>query len=273
VNFVTAHDGFTLADLVSYEQKHNDANGENNNDGANDNHSRNWGAEGPTDDVGIKTIRERSMRNLLATLIFSQGVPMILHGDEIGRTQKGNNNVYAQDNELSWMNWNLSDEQKRLLGYTQRLIALRQANPVLRRRQFFRGQSVSSEGHKDLTWIRPDGQEMTQQEWNNPDNHTLGMLIHGNATDETDDRGRPIKGDTMILLVNGGEQEATFKLPHIDGEGMWLEVVDTAKEETHALSSGEAKLQAFSIQLLRFGSNRRVISEPQLPGTEGGPAQ
>jgi glycogen operon protein len=213
------------------------------------------------------------MRNFLATLIFSQGVPMISHGDEIARTQKGNNNAYAQDNEISWMNWELNDDQKRMLGYTQRLVALRQANPVLRRRQFFRGQSVSSEGHKDLTWIRPDGQEMTQQEWDNPKNHTLGMLIHGNATDETDDRGRPIKGDTMILLVNGGDQPVTFKLPHIDGEGMWLEVVDTAKEETHALSSGEATLQAYSMQLLRFGSNRRVIAEPQLPGTEGGPAQ
>ena len=273
VNFVTAHDGYTLADLVSYEQKHNEANGENNQDGANDNFSRNWGVEGPTDDPSIQAIRERSMRNLLATLIFSQGVPMILHGDEIGRTQKGNNNVYAQDNELSWMNWNLTDDQKRLLGYTQRLIALRQANPVLRRRQFFRGQSVSSEGHKDLTWLRPDGEEMSLGEWDNPNNHTVGMLIHGNATDETDDRGRPIKGDTMILIVNGGDQPVTYKLPHIDGEGMWLEVVDTAKDETHALSSGEATLQGFSLQLLRFGSNRRVIAEPQAPGTEGGPAQ
>ena len=273
VNFVTAHDGYTLADLVSYEQKHNETNGENNSDGANDNESRNWGVEGPTEDPGIRTIRERSMRNLLATLIFSQGVPMISHGDEIARTQMGNNNAYAQDNETSWMNWSLSDEQKRLLGYTQRLIALRQANPVLRRRQFFRGQSVSSGGHKDLTWIRPDGHEMTQQEWSTPGNRTLGMLIHGDATDETDGRGRPIKGDTMILVVNGGDQPVTFQLPHIDGEGMWLEVVDTAKDETHALSSGSATLVPFSMQLLRFGSNRRVIAEAQLPGTEGGPAQ
>ena len=269
VNFVTAHDGYTLADLVSYEQKHNETNGENNSDGANDNESRNWGVEGPTEDPGIRTIRERSMRNLLATLIFSQGVPMISHGDEIARTQMGNNNAYAQDNETSWMNWSLSDEQKRLLGYTQRLIALRQANPVLRRRQFFRGQSVSSGGHKDLTWIRPDGHEMTQQEWSTPGNRTLGMLIHGDATDETDGRGRPIKGDTMILVVNGGDQPVTFQLPHIDGEGMWLEVVDTAKDETHALSSGSATLVPFSMQLLRFGSNRRVTAESQLPGTEG----
>ena len=272
VNFVTAHDGFTLNDLVSYEQKHNELNGEDNNDGANDNYSRNWGVEGPTDDPGIKTIRERSMRNFLATLIFSQGVPMISHGDEIARSQQGNNNAYAQDNEISWMNWELTDDQRRMLGYTQRLIALRQANPVLRRRQFFRGHSVSPEGHKDLTWIRPDGEEITQQEWDNPHTHTLGMLIHGNATDETDDRGRPIKGDTMILLVNGADHQVTYKLPHIDAEGMWLEVVDTAKEETHALSSGEATLEAYSMQLLRFGSNRRVIAEPQLPGTEGGPA-
>jgi glycogen operon protein len=268
VNFVTAHDGFTLNDLVSYEQKHNEANGEDNKDGANDNHSRNWGVEGPTDDPGINAIRQRSMRNMLATLVFSQGVPMISHGDEIGRSQRGNNNAYAQDNELSWMNWELNDQQKKLLAYTQRIIAIRQSNPVLRRRQFFRGQSVSSAGHKDLTWIRHDGQEMSQDQWNDPRNHSLGMLIHGNATDETDDRGRPIKGDTMLLLVNAGDQPSTFKLPVVEGEGMWLEVVDTAKEEARELGGAEARLEPYSVQLLRFGSNRRVVAEPVAAGTE-----
>jgi glycogen operon protein len=269
VNFVTAHDGFTLADLVSYEQKHNEANGENNRDGTNDNHSRNWGVEGPSDDPGIKAIRQRSMRNMLATLILSQGVPMISHGDEIARSQQGNNNAYAQDNELSWMNWDLNDEQRKLLGYVQRLVALRQANPVLRRRQFFRGQSVSSEGHKDLTWIRTDGQEMAHEQWHDPKNHVLGMLIHGEATDETDDRGRPIKGDTMLLLVNGGDQPVQFRMPHTDGQGVWLEVVDTTKDEAHEICTSETMLQPYSLQLLRFGTDRRVISEPQAAGTEG----
>ena len=269
VNFVTAHDGFTLADLVSYEQKHNEANGENNNDGANDNHSRNWGAEGPTDDPGTRSLRERAMRNMLATLILSQGVPMISHGDEIARSQRGNNNAYAQDNELSWMNWELTDEQRRLLSYTQRLVALRQANPVLRRRQFFRGQLVSPVGHKDLTWVRWDGEEMGPDQWNDPNNRFLGMLIDGNATDETDDRGRPIKGDTMLLVVNSGDQPITFKPPAVAGEGMWLEVVDTAMEDAHEMRISDSTLKPFSLQLLRFGTDRRIILAPQPAGTEG----
>ena len=205
---------------------------------------------------------------MLATLVFSQGVPMISHGDEIGRSQRGNNNAYAQDNELSWMSWELNEQQKKLLAYTQRIIAIRQSNPVLRRRQFFRGQAVSSAGHKDLTWVRHDGHEMSQDQWNDPNNHSLGMMIHGNATDETDDRGRAIKGDTMLLLVNAGDQPTTFKLPQVAGEGMWLEVVDTAKEEAHELGGAEARLEPFSVQLLRFGSNRRVVAESALPGTE-----
>jgi len=269
VNFVTAHDGFTLADLVSYEQKHNEANGENNKDGTNDNHSRNWGAEGPSDDPGINAIRQRSTRNMLATLILSQGVPMISHGDEIGRSQRGNNNAYAQDNEVSWMNWELSEEQRQLLGFVQRLVALRQANPVLRRRQFFRGQSVSLEGLKDLTWVRADGLEMSHDQWHDPKNHVLGMLIHGDAIDETDDRGRPIKGDTMLLLVNGGEEPTQFRMPAIEGPGMWLAIVDTTKEDANEARTTETTLHPLSLQLLRFGVTRRAMSEPQLAGTEG----
>ena len=257
LNFIVAHDGFTLNDLVSYNEKHNDANGENNQDGHNDNISRNWGAEGPTDDEGILDIRFRMMRNFMATLAFSQGVPMIAHGDEIARTQKGNNNVYAQDNELSWMNWELDDRQRKLLEFTRKVFAIRHTNPVLRRRSFFRGKVISS-GTKDLTWIRPDGQEMTEAEWKNEQNLTLGMLIHGDATDDTDDRGRPIEGDTMLLVLNSGEGKVDFTLPAIAGEGVWVELVDTADDQSELVHNGRVDVEPYSLVLLRHGSERRL---------------
>jgi isoamylase len=163
VNFVVAHDGFTLNDLVSYESKHNAANGEENRDGADDNSSRNWGAEGPTDDPNIQKRRDKEIRNFLATLAFSQGVPMIAHGDEMARTQDGNNNVYAQDNEISWMKWDLDQREKEILQFAQRIFAIRRANPAFRRRYFFRGKPVES-GAKEMLWLRPDGMEMTDSE-------------------------------------------------------------------------------------------------------------
>jgi glycogen operon protein len=223
VNFVVAHDGFTLRDLVSYEAKHNDANGEDNQDGHNDNASRNWGAEGPTDDAAILDARDRAMRNFMATLACSQGVPMISHGDEIGRTQGGNNNAYCQDNETTWIDWDLDERQRALLEFTRRVFAIRQGNPVLRRRTFFRGQVIDHRGIKDLTWLRADGREMTQDDWQDPTAHAIGMLIDGQATDETDDRGVPIKGDTMLLLVNASAAEVEFALP----AGEWSTLVDT----------------------------------------------
>ena len=259
VNFVVAHDGFTLHDLVSYEQKHNEANGENNQDGANDNASRNWGAEGPTDDEGILDIRYRMMKNFIATLAFSQGVPMLAHGDEIARTQQGNNNVYAQDSELSWMNWELTDRQKDLLEFTRKVFAIRHLNPVLRRRTFFRGEVVSS-GVKDLTWVRPDGQEMTEGEWNNAGNLALGMLVHGEATDDTDDRGRPIRGDTMLLILNNGDGDLHFTLPQLQGEGVWVQLIDSAGGNTNRIADGWAGLAPHSVVLLRYGSERRFSS-------------
>src|SRR5919204_6218117 len=217
INCVTCHDGFTLHDLVSYERKHNEANGEGNRDGHDDNRSRNWGVEGPTDDPRILSVRRRSMRNFLATLAFSQGVPMISHGDEIGRTQHGNNNAYCQDNEITWVHWDLEDWQRALLAFAQRIFQIRHSNPVLRRRSFFRGQVVNSSGAKDLSWIRPDGQEMTQADWNDPKSHALGMLIHGEAADEIDDRGRPVKSDTLLVLVNNGRARQRFVLPLVEG--------------------------------------------------------
>ncbi len=252
---------------MSYEQKHNEANGEGNNDGHNDNISRNWGVEGDTQDEGILDMRFRTMRNFMATLAFSQGVPMIAHGDEIARTQQGNNNVYAQDNETSWMNWDLDDRRRALLAFTRKVFAIRHLNPVLRRRTFFRGQVMDHAGVKDLTWIRPDGQEMRQENWDDHITHALGMLVHGEATDETDDRGRPIHGDTMLLLLNASPVEVRFNMPAVDGPAqdgderranVWTVLVDTAQDEPRLTEAGVHALQPHSLVLLRHGRERRL---------------
>jgi len=246
INFTTCHDGFTLHDLVSYEQKHNEANGENNQDGANDNDSRNWGAEGPTDDAVILDARYRAMRNFIATLALSQGVPMISHGDEIARTQQGNNNTYCQDNEITWVSWKLDARQRALLEFTRKVFAIRAENPVLRRRTFFSGQVEEHRGLKDLTWLRPDGAEMAKDDWHQADAHALGMLIDGDATDETDETGAPIKGETMLLLVNASEVSVDFRMP----AGKWRAVIDTDDRPDPA---GEHyTLTPFSLVLLRL---------------------
>lgn len=258
VNFVTAHDGYTLRDLVTYEQKHNDANGEGNRDGHDDNLSRNWGVEGETDDAVIVEKRRRAIKNFLATLAFSQGVPMLSHGDELGRTQRGNNNAYAQDNETSWVDWTLAPWQRELLDFTRRVIAVRHANPVLRRRSFFRGRPVGAAGVKDLTWLRPDGQEMTDGDWHDG-GRAVGMLISGEAADETDDRGRPVKGDTMLLVLNGGFEPVRWQVPALDGRGEWLTLIDTAGEHTGApVHDGRVEVPGFSLLLLRYGAERRL---------------
>jgi len=273
VNFVTAHDGYTLHDLVSYERKHNEANGENNRDGHDDNISRNWGVEGATDDPQIQAMRWRAMRNFIATLAFSQGVPMISHGDEIARTQFGNNNAYAQDSELTWVHWELTARQKELLAFARKCFAVRHGNPVLRRRHFFRGVATTKGGPKDLSWIRPDGKEMTQQDWHDAGNHALGMLIYGGATDEADDRGRPLRGDTMLLLVNGGGTEACFFLQKLEGEreGIWAELIDTAQGEVRRVSGGCVTVEPHSLVLLRHGADRRVTEEAALSTVESVP--
>ncbi len=252
INFVTCHDGFTLRDLVSYERKHNEANGEDNRDGTDDNLSRNWGVEGPTEHVPTARTRERMVRNVLATLAFSQGVPMILMGDEMGRTQAGNNNAYCQDGEIAWVSWTLDARQRTLLDFAQRLFAIRRANPVLRRRSFFRGRPVADGGLKDVTWIRPDGEEMKEDDWNETCNHVLGMLIHGQSTDEVDERGRLISGDTLLLLVNAGARSRSCRLPALEEPGEWRELVNTARVGSHHLKVDEVQLAASSLILLCY---------------------
>jgi isoamylase len=251
VNFVTCHDGFTLHDLVSYESKHNEANGESNRDGTDDNQSRNWGVEGPTEAVHVIRMRERIKRNFLATLAFSQGVPMLSHGDELGRTQLGNNNAYCQDGPLSWVDWRLTPLQRELLAFTRAVFAIRAANPVLRRRNYFRREPDHPGGVKDLTWLRPDGSEMTEADWEDPGNHVLGMLILGEATDEVDERGRRLRGEAILLLTNGGARSRPFTLPPMETPGGWTEILNTAHPVPRVVREGKVSLVAHSLMLLR----------------------
>jgi isoamylase len=263
INFVTAHDGYTLYDLVSYEQKHNEDNGEGNRDGNNDNISRNWGAEGETTDEEILDERFRQMRDFIATLAFSQGVPMLSHGDEIARTQHGNNNAYAQDNETTWLHWDLDERQRELLAFTRRVLNIRHSHAVLRRRHFFRGEPTVKDGAKDVSWIRPDGLEMTGYDWDDRSGRALGMLIWGDATDETDDRGRPIVGETLLLILNNGADGVRFTLPGVEGNGMWTQLVDTAHRELEVRDSGYVDLAPFSLVMFRYGENRRMANDPR----------
>jgi glycogen operon protein len=264
INFVTAHDGYTLHDLVSYEQKHNEANGEGNRDGHNDNISRNWGVEGETTDDAILNYRYRTIKNLLATMVFSQGVPMLSHGDEIGRTQKGNNNAYAQDNEITWVNWDLDWRRKELLDYTRRVLAIRKSHPVLRRRHFFRGAAVDESGLKDVTWLRVDGGEMTEQDWKDPNLPAIGMLINGSATDEVNDRGHPVHDDTLLLVLSNSPNDLAFKLPELAARGIWAELVNTARAELTLLKEHCVRLLPYSLVLLRYGRDRRMAIEPNM---------
>ena len=231
INFVTAHDGFTLADLVSYEKKRNEANGEANRDGTHDNLSWNCGDEGATSDAGIRVLRARQKRNLLATLLLSQGVPMICGGDELGRTQRGNNNAYCQDNETSWFDWAHAPADRDLPAFVRRLIRFRRDHPVLRRRRFLRGTATGSGGNGDVAWFGPDGREMTDEAWQLAALKCLGMRLAGEALDETDERGRRVVDDTLLILFNAGDREAPFTLPGIgigsDRGAAWTRELDT----------------------------------------------
>ncbi|MBV9771124.1 MAG: glycogen debranching enzyme GlgX, partial [Bryobacterales bacterium] len=227
INFVTAHDGFTLHDLVSYNCKHNEDNQENNADGTNDNHSWNMGAEGPTDDAEIIERRERQKRNFLATLLLSQGVPMILGGDEISRTQNGNNNAYCQDNEITWVDWSLDERKIALLGYTQKLIQIRCNHPNLHRRKFFQDRAIRGSKEKDIVWLRPDGQEMSDEEWGKGWVRSLGLLLNGETVGDVDEDGEQIDDDTFLVLLNCHLEPIKFFVPPAPAGEKWEIIVDT----------------------------------------------
>lgn len=230
INFVTSHDGYTLNDLVSYNEKHNQDNGENNQDGDNNNNSWNGGVEGPSDDPEIETLRARQRRNFLTTLLVSQGVPMMCAGDEFGRTQSGNNNAYCQDNEISWLIWQRDEKQKQLFEFTRKLIQLRRDHPVFRRPKFFRGRRVPGSEIKDVMWFNPGGEEMSNDEWASPFARCLGMLLSGDTTDVHDSEGQPVRDETFLFLVNAHHEPIPFVLPgeeHLD----WELLLDTMQNE------------------------------------------
>lgn len=235
INFVTCHDGFTLHDLVSYDRKHNEANGENNNDGASDNLSWNCGAEGPTDDPAVNALREKQKRNFLFTLLLSQGVPMFLAGDEIGRTQKGNNNTYCQDNALSWIDWHLSKEGESLLSFTKKIVRLWREQPVLRRRKFFHGKLIRGAGVKDIVWLDVDGLEMTDKAWQTPHVRTFGVFLPGDAISDVDRNGEKIEGDSLLVLMNSSHLEVPFHLPACREGWQWELFLDTSDPRKEAI--------------------------------------
>jgi len=224
---VTAHDGFTLRDLVSYNEKHNEANGEENRDGENHNRSWNCGAEGPTDDPAIDQLRRRQERNLLVSLFLSQGVPMILGGDEIGRTQRGNNNAYCQDNEISWFDWKAADND--LFEFTRSLIALRKKHRAFRRKAWFRGRSLRAGGPKDIGWFRPDGEEMSDEDWNAGFAKSLGVWLGGRSIPDLDADGRRVSDDTFYLVFNAHYEALDFVIPDLDWGKAWIEILDTSR--------------------------------------------
>ncbi|HZA50585.1 MAG TPA: glycogen debranching protein GlgX [Myxococcaceae bacterium] len=235
INFVTCHDGFTLDDLVSYNQKHNEANREENRDGTNQNDSWNGGVEGPTDDPKIVRLREKQKRNFIASLMVSQGVPMLNMGDEVSRSQHGNNNAYCQDNEISWMSWEWDARQRALLEFTKKMIRLKLEEPVLQRRKFFQGAHIWDSELKDIAWFRVDGKEMAKEDWEKPGVHFIGMLLGGDAIPTPDEQGNRVVGDTLLVLMNAHPEPQTFTLPAIEWGKDWEIVADTADV------SGEAR--------------------------------
>ena len=242
INFIVAHDGFTLHDLVSYNEKHNEANGEENRDGANDNNSWNCGAEGPTEDPAVLHLREQQKRNLMATLLLSQGVPMICGGDEIGRTQNGNNNAYCQDNPISWYDWNLTDEKLAFLEFTKELIRLRREHPIFRRKKYFSGRKIRGTDIKNITWHRPDGEEMTDAEWNESFVKVVGLRLAGEDIDEVDEQGEPVRDETFLILMNAHYEAIPFILPKEAAPVVWhlhLNTVTGRLKEVLRLKSGE----------------------------------
>ncbi|CAB0513281.1 glycogen debranching protein GlgX [Corynebacterium diphtheriae bv. mitis] len=259
INFITAHDGFTLNDLVSYNHKHNDANGEDGRDGESHNRSWNCGEEGPTEDPGINKLRARQRRNFLTTLLLSQGTPMIAHGDEMARTQNGNNNVYCQDNETSWMDWELADKNAALVEFTKRLITIRRNHPVFRRRRFLAGGPLGSEvGDRDIAWLVPSGKLMGQSDWDFAFGKSLMVYFNGKAIQEPDARGQRIEDDSFIMMFNAYHEPIDFTLPDTEFGPAWKLIVDTNvdtgyPDEAKTLRAGDSiTVEARSTLILRL---------------------
>ena len=234
INFITAHDGFTLADLVSYNEKHNEANLEDNQDGTDDNRSWNCGVEGPTDDPEILALRSRQQRNMLVTLLLSQGVPMLLGGDEFSRSQGGNNNAWCQDNEISWFSWERDEQQLEMLEFTKRVIALRQAHPVFRRRHFLSGEATGASSLPDAWWFRTDGRKMAQRDWERSDRHVLGLFLNGYEFPYRGRSGQQIIDDSFVLLINAHHEDVAFTLPARRWGTTWALELSTAAPQAEA---------------------------------------
>jgi glycogen operon protein len=252
INFITAHDGFSLADLVSYNDKHNEPNGEDNRDGESHNRSWNCGVEGPTDDPEISELRKRQQRNFLATLFLSQGVPMLLAGDELGRTQKGNNNAYCQDNEISWLDWANADSG--LLAFTQKLIWLRRNHPTFKRRRWFMGSPIHGKDAEDIAWLKPDGKEMSEENWDHDYAKSLMIYLDGLGIRTPDDKGERILDDHFLFLFNAHHEPITFKLPGEKYGSGWEKVLDTAQpnaEEDSFEADAGIPVEGRSLVLLR----------------------
>ncbi|HEX5658522.1 MAG TPA: glycogen debranching protein GlgX, partial [Polyangiales bacterium] len=260
VNLITAHDGFTLNDLVSYNEKHNEANGENNQDGNNHEHAWNCGVEGDTDDAGVLALRKRQRRNLLATLLLSQGTPMLVAGDECARTQHGNNNAYCQDNEVSWFNWDWNDEQRALMEFVKRVLRIRREHPSLQRSKFFQSRGIHGTDLQDLIWLRHDGQSMSVDDWQNPHTKSMAMFLAGRGIDEVDEQGRPLVDDNLLLLINASEQDIPFTIPKLSAvREPWQLLLDTSDDhaEERVLPGATTSLVSRSIKFFRAPS--RVI--------------
>jgi isoamylase len=260
---VACHDGFTLQDLVSYNDKHNLENLEQNRDGESNNLSWNMGVEGPTSNLNIIHAREQQKRNFLTTLLLSQGVPMLLAGDEMGYSKSGNNNAYCQDNEISWVYWDLNTQERELLDFCSRIIRLRKDHPVFRRRHFFQGRRIKGASVKDISWLTPSGKEMTNKEWSHHHARCLGLLLHGDAIEEQDERGNAIHDDTFLLLLNAHSEAIPFRMPQQVGIARWGVEVDTCfadgrRPDHRTFNTGENYLlQARSAALLNLMKTHR----------------
>ncbi|MGC8641262.1 MAG: glycogen debranching protein GlgX, partial [Isosphaeraceae bacterium] len=260
INFITCHDGFTLEDLVSYNEKHNEANGEENRDGSDNNDSWNCGVEGPTDDPAVLTLRERQKRNFLTALMLSQGVSMLLAGDEIGHTQKGNNNAYCQDNELTWLNWELNDQQRGFLDFTRRVSRIWREHPVFQRRKFFQGRALRGSEIGDISFLEPSGAEMSDEAWGGSFVKSLGVRLAGDLIGDVDERGEPIVDETALILLNAHHEPITFTLPPTRDGQVWECVLDTTEnEEMSRICKGNDQYQVADRSLALFFTREEAV--------------